>query len=214
MLVLSGPSGGGKTTIASMLTEQEPFIVHSISATTRKPRGEEQDGEDYFFLSTEDFEKRSKEGYFLEYAKFLDNYYGTPRGPVEEHLMHGRDVVFDIEWQGAQQLAKAAPKDAVRVFLLPPSIPELAKRLVGRNTETKEAVARRLTQAKEDMQHWEEYDYVFVNENLEQTLRRIRRILRAERLKRQRQPWVKEFAQNLIDSCDEVPDIDFDRRQA
>lgn len=199
MLVLSGPSGGGKTTIAARLCKDEPFIVHSISATSRAPRGQEKDGVDYFFLDKSTFEQRIKEGYFLEHAKFLDNCYGTPRGPVEKHLAEGRDVVFDIEWQGARQLAEAAPEDVVRVFLLPPSMKILAERLTGRKTEAPEAVKRRLEQAREDMSHWEEYDYVFVNENLEQTLRRIRVILRAERLKRQRQPWQKNFVAALFD---------------
>lgn len=199
MLVLSGPSGGGKTTIASRLCKDEPFIVQSVSATSRPPRGTEKDGVEYFFLDVPTFEKHIKDGYFLEHAKFLDNYYGTPRGPVEEHLAHGRDVVFDIEWQGASQLAEAAPKDVVRVFLLPPSMKILAERLMGRKTESPEAIQRRLHQAREDMSHWGEYDYVFVNENLEQTLRRIRVILRAERLKRQRQPWQRNFINALFD---------------
>ncbi len=198
MLIISGPSGCGKDTVADMLGEDEPFIERTITTTSRSIRTGEIDGTDYNFINREEFETKISEGYFLEYNEFVGNYYGIPRGPVEEKLSKGRDVIFVIDWNGARKLSSAMPEDVVGVFLLPPSLEDLKERLVKRGLDNADAIENRFKQGKIDITHYDEYDYVVVNDDLESVMRRFKRILRAERLKRYRQPWLKGFVQELL----------------
>ncbi|MBX9633890.1 MAG: guanylate kinase, partial [Magnetospirillum sp.] len=159
MLVLSSPSGAGKSTIARALLEQDAHIAMSVSCTTRQPRPGEVDGKDYHFVTVEKFQQMVEAGQFLEHARVFDNYYGTPRGPVEDALASGRDVLFDIDWQGTQQLGQNARADLVTVFILPPSVEELERRLHTRAQDSAEVVAKRMAKAGDEMSHWFEYDY-------------------------------------------------------
>ena len=197
MLVLSSPSGAGKTTISRRLLAIEPALVLSISATTRPMRPGETDGVDYHFVDQATFDGMIRSGAFLEYAKVFDHQYGTPRAPVEQSLADGRDVLFDIDWQGTQQLAQAARDDLVSVFILPPSIAALEQRLKTRAQDSAEVVARRMAKAADEMSHWAEYDYIIVNDDLETSIQRVRAILLAERLKRHRQVGLTEFVKRL-----------------
>jgi guanylate kinase len=197
MLVLSSPSGAGKTTISRRLLTVEPDLVLSISATTRPMRPSEADGGDYHFVDRAVFDRMIAEGAFVEYAKVFDHQYGTPRAPVEQSLASGRDVLFDIDWQGTQQLAQSARDDLVSVFILPPSIGALEQRLKSRAQDSAEVVARRMAKAADEMSHWAEYDYIIVNDDLEVSIQRVRAILLAERLKRHRQVGLAEFVKGL-----------------
>ena len=197
MLVLSSPSGAGKTTISRRLLEIEPNLVLSISATTRAKRPSETDGLDYHFMDHAKFERMVQERAFLEYAKVFDHQYGTPRAPVEDSLKAGRDVLFDIDWQGTQQLAQAAREDLVSVFILPPSTAALEQRLKTRAQDSADVVAKRMAKAADEMSHWAEYDYIIVNDDLEISIQRVRAILLAERLKRKRQVGLAEFVKGL-----------------
>jgi guanylate kinase len=197
MLVLSSPSGAGKTTISRRLLDIEADLVLSISATTRPMRPSEKDGVDYHFVDHATFDRMVAGAEFLEHAKVFDHQYGTPRGPVERWLADGRDVLFDIDWQGTQQLGESAPKDLVSVFILPPSMAALEQRLKTRAQDSAEVVARRMAKASDEMSHWFEYDYIIVNEDLEISIQRVRAILLAERLKRHRQVGLAEFVKGL-----------------
>jgi guanylate kinase len=197
MLVLSSPSGAGKTTISRRLLTVEPGLVLSISATTRIMRPGEQDGVDYHFVDRAAFDRMVAEGEFLEQAKVFDHQYGTPRAPVEQSLTAGRDVLFDIDWQGTQQLAQNARDDLVSVFILPPSVAALEQRLKTRAQDSAEVVAQRMAKAADEMSHWAEYDYIIVNDDLEVSIQRVRAILLAERLKRHRQVGLAEFVKDL-----------------
>ena len=197
MLVLSSPSGAGKTTISRRLLEGEPGLALSISATTRPMRPGERDGVDYHFVERTDFDLMVNRGEFLEYAKVFDHYYGTPRKPVERSLANGRDVLFDIDWQGTQQLGQSAREDLVSVFILPPSMRALEQRLKTRAQDSAEVVAKRMAKASDEMSHWAEYDYIIVNEDLDASVTRVRAILTSERLKRQRQIGLAEFVKGL-----------------
>jgi len=200
MLVLSSPSGAGKSTLSRLLLEAEgEQMVMSVSTTTRPPRPGEVDGRDYHFVDVATFEKLVEEDALLEHARVFDNYYGTPAAPVEKALSAGKDVLFDIDWQGTQQLAQKNPKDLVRVFILPPSTAELARRLETRGQDSPDVVARRMAKAGEEISHWAEYDYVIINDELEAALDRIRSILRAERLKRDRQTGLVKFVKDLME---------------
>jgi guanylate kinase len=199
MLVLSSPSGAGKTTLSKRLIAQNPDLVLSISATTRKPRPGEEHGKDYFFLEESDFLKKTGEGAFYEWAKVFDHYYGTPKGPVEEALEDGRDVVFDIDWQGARVLADTAAGDVVRVFILPPSVKLLRERLKKRAQDSDEIIAGRMNRAKAEIEHWSEYDYVVINDDFSRALEKLTEILHAERLKRSRHPWLEGFVEALME---------------
>lgn len=201
MLVLSSPSGAGKSTLSRMLLETEPHMVMSVSSTTRPPRPGEVDGKDYHFLDRASFERMAANDELLEHAKVFDNYYGTPARPVEQALASGHDILFDIDWQGTQQLAQKSPKDLVRIFILPPSMQELERRLNARAQDSAEIVARRMSKASEEISHWAEYDYVLVNDNLEESLVKIRAILKAERLKRDRQTGLVSFVRMLVESA-------------
>lgn len=197
MLVLSSPSGAGKTTLSRKLLDSDPEITMSVSATTRKPRPGEVSGQDYHFLETEEFGLMINRGEFLEHAKVFDNYYGTPRAPVEEALAGGHDVLFDIDWQGTQQLNESAPNDLVKVFILPPSGQDLEKRLNSRAQDSAEVVAGRMAKASDEISHYAEYDYIIVNEVVETALEELKAILAAERLRRQRLVGLRTFVQEL-----------------
>ena len=200
MLVLSSPSGAGKTTLSRALLEGDDGITMSGSATTRRPRPGETHGTDYYFLNTEDFGIMLNRGEFLEHAKVFDNYYGTPRVPVEEALKAGRDVLFDIDWQGTQQLDGTAAEDLVKVFILPPSAYELEKRLNSRAQDPADVVAARMAKASDEISHYQEYDYIIINENVDRSLAHLRSILLAERLKRKRQTGLSDFVKRLRDA--------------
>ena len=197
MLVLSSPSGAGKTSISRQLLESEPELTLSVSATTRKRRPGETDGKDYHFTDTETFQIQINQNAFLEYAKVFDHYYGTPRALVEDKLKNGRDVLFDIDWQGTQQLSELMPEDLVKIFILPPSVSELEKRLLSRAQDTADVVAGRMAKAADEMSHYPEYDYIIVNHDLVESVLAVQKILHAERLKRQRQIGLSEFVKQL-----------------
>ena len=198
MLVLSSPSGAGKTTLSRRLLDSDPSLVMSVSATTRPPRPGEEDAKDYFFVSHERFGAMVAGGELLEHAEVFGNHYGTPRGPVMEALNAGRAVLFDIDWQGTQQLAESASDDLVRVFLLPPSMRELEARLKKRAQDSAETVARRMAKADGEISHWAEYDYVLINSDLDATFERLQTILEAERLRRRRRPGLSDFVRGLL----------------
>jgi guanylate kinase len=197
MLVLSSPSGAGKTTISRHLLENDENIDLSISVTTRKRRPGEVSGRDYHFISIEEFNALVDEGKLLEYAKVFDHYYGTPRVPVETALGEGRDVLFDIDWQGTQQLGQSARGDLVTVFILPPSFDELKKRLTARAQDCEDTVNMRMSKASDEMSHWAEYDYVIINQDFDRSVRSVKAILRSERLKRHRQVGLSDFVKGL-----------------
>ena len=187
MFVLSSPSGAGKTTLAARLLAADNLLTLSVSATTRAARPGEVHGRDYFFVSEEEFFAMRERRGFLEWAYVFGNYYGTPKGPVTEILSNGCDVLFDIDWQGAQQLDQIAGEDVVKVFILPPSREELESRLRRRNQDPEEVVRARMVKADTEMSHWAEYDYVIINQELDRSERILHSILLAERLKRRRQ---------------------------
>ncbi|MBI5119581.1 MAG: guanylate kinase [Rhodospirillales bacterium] len=197
MLVLSSPSGAGKSTISKALLQAEPQLAMSVSATTRTPRPGEVDGKDYHFIALERMKGMIDQGEFLEHAKVFDNYYGTPRAPVEAALASGKDVLFDIDWQGTQQVAANARPDLVTVFVLPPSVEELERRLRGRAQDPEEVIQKRMSKAADEMSHWPEYDYVIVNRDLDVSIASVRSILHAERLKRVRQVGMADFVNKL-----------------
>lgn len=198
MLVLSSPSGAGKTTIARKLLEQDLGIEISVSHTTRKMRKGERDGQDYHFVSHDNFAKMRDHGEFLEWAVVFDNYYGTTRKPVEEALAAGRDVLFDVDWQGAASLRAKARDDVVSVFILPPTAADLEQRLNVRAQDPPEIVRRRMLGASNEIQHWTEYDYVVVNYDIDRSVAAIRAVLTAERLRRTRLTGLREFVQNVL----------------
>ncbi|HHK74308.1 MAG TPA: guanylate kinase [Rhizobiales bacterium] len=197
MLVLSSPSGAGKSTLSRHLLATDPDIDMSVSVTTRKPRPGETDGKEYHFISRDEFDRMVKNDELLEFASVFGNSYGTPRAAVEKALGAGRDILFDIDWQGTQQLMDKAGKDLVRVFILPPSAEELAARLHRRAEDSKEVIAGRMAEAASEISHWAEYDYVFINDDLETSYQAIANILAAERLKRSRQTGLAGFVRDL-----------------
>jgi len=198
MVVLSSPSGAGKTTLTRKLLADYPDMAMSVSATTRPPRPGEQDGVDYFFVSKSKFAELEDKGEFLEHAKVFDNYYGTPRGPVEDALSRGRDVVFDIDWQGAQQLTQAAADDLVKIFILPPDMHELEQRLRTRALDSDSVIAKRMSKSEAEISHWAEYDYVIVNEDVSTALEELKTIVKSERMRRRRQMWLGGFVKSLV----------------
>ncbi len=197
MLVLSSPSGAGKTTLARRLIEAEPGIAMSVSHTTRPKRKGERDGNDYHFVDRDTFARMRDQGEFLEWAAVFDNYYGTTRKPVEEALAKGDDVLFDVDWQGALSLRDKAGGDVVTVFILPPTASDLEKRLNVRAQDPPETVRRRMLGASNEVQHWNDYDYVVINYDIEQSVAALRAILTAERLRRTRLTGLKDFVQDL-----------------
>lgn len=197
MLVLSSPSGAGKSTIARALLEREEDLYLSISLTTRPARPGEEEGRDYFFVTEKDYHKKVKDNELLEHALVFGNYYGTPRTLVERHLIAGEDVLFDIDWQGTQQLRESARDDVVSVFILPPSYEELEKRLTGRGQDSEDVVNKRMAKAADEMSHWPEYDYVVVNDVIEESIESVQAILKAERLKRMRRLGLDDFVKSI-----------------
>ena len=197
MLVLSSPSGAGKTTIARALMKRDDNISMSVSTTTRSKRPGEVSGRDYQFVDLTTFNLMVNRQELLEHAKVFGNYYGTPRASVEASLSEGRDVLFDIDWQGTQQLAQNARDDLVSVFILPPATRELHRRLERRAQDPAEVVAQRMAKAPDEMSHWAEYDYIIINRDIEDTVTAVQSILVAERLKRERQVGLTEFVKGL-----------------
>ncbi len=199
MVVLSSPSGAGKSTLTRKLLKENQNMAMSVSATTRAPRSGEEDGMDYFFVSKDGFLEMRESGEFLEHAKVFDNYYGTPRGPVEEALAKGQDIIFDIDWQGAQQLTQAASDDLVKIFILPPSKRELESRLHRRAQDSEAVIAKRMAKSESEISHWAEYDYILVNDDIDITMEELRTIIASERMKRRRQLWLGPFVKRLIE---------------
>ena len=199
MLVLSSPSGAGKTSICRKLIEIENDLVMSISYTTRKKRKSETNGIDYFFVSGNEFEKLKNNDFFIEYAKVFDNWYGTPKKIVTDYMQDGVDVVFDIDWQGAQKLYNFSSTDVVSIFILPPTNDELSKRLKNRAEDSRDTVSLRMSMAKAEISHWIEYDYVLINENLDECVREVLTILYAERKKKSRQNFLFEMVGKLLE---------------
>jgi guanylate kinase len=197
MLVLSSPSGAGKTSLSRRLLSADPDIQLSVSVTTRPKRPGEVEGRDYRFIDPTEFDLLVNRQELLEHAKVFDHYYGTPRGPVETVLHSGRDMLFDIDWQGTQQLKHSAREDLVSVFILPPSTAELERRLLARAQDAPGVVARRMAKAADEMSHWAEYDYIIVNHDLEASVAQVHAILAAERLRRERQIGLTEFVKGL-----------------
>ncbi|HKD21051.1 MAG TPA: guanylate kinase [Rhizomicrobium sp.] len=198
MLVLSSPSGAGKTTLSRMLLDADPNIVLSVSATTRARRPNEKDGVDYHFYTAEKFRAGVAAGDFLEHATVFEHQYGTPKKPVMEALAAGHDVLFDIDWQGTQQLKEKVREDIVSIFVLPPSHAELERRLRARAQDHEDVVVKRMAKAASEISHWPEYDYVIVNDNIDAAHAKIVAILGAERLKRVRQVGLSDFVRELI----------------
>ncbi|WP_137679890.1 guanylate kinase [Aurantiacibacter suaedae] len=198
MFILSSPSGAGKTTIARKLLAAEQSLAMSVSVTTRPMRPGETEGQDYFFTQRSEFDRMVEAGEFLEWAEVFGNCYGTPRAQIAGGLAAGQDYLFDIDWQGAQQLSQAAGPDVVSVFLLPPSIAELEHRLRSRGTDSDEVIRGRMDRARAEISHWDAYDYVLVNSDVEACFEEVGAILHAERLKRERQRGLIEFARELM----------------
>ena len=201
MLVLSSPSGAGKTSIARSLLKRDKEINMSVSATTRPKRPGEAEGKDYYFVDEKKFKSDINKGLFLEYARVFDHYYGTPLGLVQKLLSSGCDVLFDIDWQGTQQIKAKARDDLVSIFVLPPSTAELEKRLITRAQDSAEVVAGRMARAADEMSHYPEYDYIIVNNDLDQSIDAVHTILKAERLRRSRQVSLTEFMKQLREGC-------------
>jgi guanylate kinase len=197
MLVLSSPSGAGKTTISRRLLQRNPNLTMSVSVTTRPMRPGEQDGVDYYFIDKADFDRLVERRDLLEHARVFGNCYGTPRGRVEKALGEGREILFDIDWQGTQQLAENARDDLVSVFILPPTAQELERRLHSRAQDSAEVIAARMAKASDEMSHYFDYDYVIVNYDIEASVHQVQTILEAERLKRKRQIGLSDFVRTL-----------------
>ena len=197
LLVMSSPSGAGKTTLSRRLLAADANIIMSVSVTTRAARPGEADGKDYHFISQRDFAKLRDGNELLEYAEVFGNLYGTPRKPVVEAMQAGHDVLFDIDWQGTQQLAQAMEGDLVRIFILPPTAEELRERLIRRAQDSSSTVAKRMAKAADEISHWPEYDYVIVNEDIAAASAQIDAILVAERLKRHRRVGLTQFVRDL-----------------
>ena len=198
LLVLSSPSGAGKTTLSRKLLEADPSISMSVSVTTRAQRPGEEDGRDYHFITKDKFAQLRDAGELLEYAEVFGNFYGTPRKPVEQALQVGKDVLFDIDWQGTQQLAQVMEDDLVRIFILPPSAEMLRERLINRQQDSMSVVAKRMAEASSEISHWAEYEYVIINDDLTTASQAITAILTAERLKRKRRTGLTAFVRELL----------------
>jgi len=198
LIILSSPSGAGKSTLSQRLLEWDPTLSFSVSATTRAPRAGEEDGRDYHFLSEEVFKRQVSEGGMLEHAHVFGNFYGSPRSPVQASIDAGRDVLFDIDWQGAQQIRNSAlGGHTLSIFLLPPSIHELHRRLQTRGKDSAEVIARRMQKSWDEISHWDSYDFVLVNDDLDATEARLRTIIEAIRLRRTQQPWLTDHVRRL-----------------
>jgi len=199
MLILSSPSGTGKTSLSRQLVKDDKEINLSVSWTTRPMREGEIDGNHYHFVSKDEFRKNRASDGFLEWAEVHDNYYGSPKEPILRTLESGTDIIFDIDWQGAQQLSNAVPSDVVSVFILPPSMKELKRRLENRGQDSETIVSKRMTNSYGEISRYDSYQYVLVNENFDETYEHLKTIVAAERLQRHRQPWVGQFALDLLE---------------
>lgn len=198
LLLVSSPAGAGKTSLTRTLVADHESLILSISATTRAPRPGEQEAREYYFKSRDQFEAMIEAGEFLEYATVNGNYYGTPKAPVMAALEAGHDVIFDIDWQGAAQIAERAPNDTVRVFILPPAWGDLERRLKARAQDSEEIMEQRLRLGQEEIRHWAQYDYVIVNKNFDRAYADLGHIYRAERMKPGRNPWLPGFVDGLL----------------
>ena len=196
--MLSSPSGAGKTTIAQHLLKADKNVRMSVSVTTRPQRENELPGKDYHFVNTKTFQQMQKNGELLEYATVFGHFYGTPREKVEELLAGGNDIVFDIDWQGAQQITEKARDDVVKIFILPPSTKELERRLKNRAQDSEDVVATRMRNSASEITHWAEYDYVLINQTLDHTMKQVLTILSAERLRRHRGAGISKFVEQLV----------------
>ncbi len=205
LIILSSPSGAGKSTLARRLMEWDPTLSFSVSATTRAPRNGEEDGVHYHFLSETEFKTKVIEGEMLEHAHVFGNFYGSPVGPVREAINDGCDVLFDIDWQGAQQIKTSALRDHVlSIFVLPPSIAELRRRLTSRGQDAEEVIQKRMQKSWDEISHWDGYDYVLINDDLEATFERLKTIVSAERLRQPQQPGLVNFVRGLQSEFDEA----------
>ncbi len=199
MMVISSPSGAGKTSLSRRMIEHDRNLQMSVSATTRSAREGEVNGVDYFFVTPSEFDRMERDDHFLEWAHVFDNRYGTPRAAVDEALTAGRDVLFDIDWQGTQQLKDKVREDVVTVFILPPTMQRLEERLKQRGLDSPEVIAQRMAKAGSEISHWAEYDYVLINDDFDACLSQLKTILSAERLKRRRQPPLSDFVKGLLE---------------
>ncbi|SMC44111.1 guanylate kinase [Primorskyibacter flagellatus] len=205
LIILSSPSGAGKSTLSKRLLEWDPSLRFSVSATTRAPRPGEVDGKDYHFMAEEQFKHDVIEGQMLEHAHVFGNFYGSPMAPVQAAIEAGRDVLFDIDWQGAQQISNSVLRDFVlSVFVLPPSIAELRRRLESRGQDSAEVIAKRMQKSWDEISHWDGYDYVLVNDDLDQSFEKLRTIVTAERLRRAQQPGLLDHVRNLQKEFEEI----------
>lgn len=198
MFILSSPSGAGKTTIARKLLGEDDEIAASVSVTTRPIRPGEVEGQDYYFVDQAEFDRMVEENAFYEWATVFGNCYGTPKAQIRDRLKAGGDVLFDIDWQGTQQLHQKAQADVVRVFILPPSLEELNRRLTGRGTDAPDVIAARMARAQAEISHWDGYDYVVINDDVDVCFEKVREILAAERMKRTRQTGLIDFVRGLM----------------
>lgn len=198
LIILSSPSGAGKTTLARRLLAADPAVAFSVSATTRPPRPGEVDGREYHFTTRAEFQAMVARGDLLEHAEVFGNLYGSPRAPIERAMAEGRDTLFDIDWQGGQQIRNSPlGREVVSIFILPPSLSELERRLRARGQDSAEVIAGRMARALDEVSHWAEYDYVLVNRDLDATEAQVRHIVEVERLRRDRQPWLNDFVRAL-----------------
>ena len=203
LIILSSPSGAGKSTLARRLMAWDPTLSFSVSATTRQPRAGEVDGKDYHFVSHDRFRAMIDAGEMLEHAEVFGNFYGSPLGPAEAALSAGRDMLFDIDWQGGQQVRRSTlARDVVSIFILPPSIAELEARLRGRGQDSDAVIAGRMRKSRDEISHWAEYDYVIVNRDLDAAEAEVKTVLTAERARADRQPWLNGFVRGLNDEFD------------
>ncbi|SDJ73602.1 guanylate kinase [Aliiruegeria lutimaris] len=198
LIILSSPSGAGKSTLAHRMMEWDESLRFSVSATTRAPREGEQDGVDYRFMDVAGFKKMVEEGRMLEHAHVFGNFYGSPQGPVEEAIESGRDVLFDVDWQGAQQIRNSdLGKHTLSIFILPPSITELRRRLISRGKDSADVIGKRMQKSWDEISHWGSYDYVLVNDDLDATFEKLKTIVTAERMRRAQQPSLQGFVRGL-----------------
>lgn len=205
LIILSSPSGAGKTTLSRRLRDWDPSISFSVSATTRQPREGEVDGKDYHFLSEPDFKSRVANGEMLEHAHVFGNFYGSPKGPVSQSIEAGRDVLFDVDWQGAQQIKNSSlGQHVLSIFFLPPSITELHRRLVSRGQDDAATIAKRMQKSWDEISHWDAYDYVLINDDLDATEQRLISIVTAERLRRTQQPGLTDHVRTLHSEFEET----------
>lgn len=198
VLIISSPSGAGKTTICKKLIEEVNNLNLSVSVTTRLKRSDEVDGKDYFFRSDKEFDDMVKQEKFLEHAKVFDHSYGTLKSEIDTKIINGINVIVDIDWQGTRQIEQHIPDDIVKIFILPPSIKELEKRLGARATESQDSFKKRMSEARKEISHYSEYDFIIINEDIQESVNKIKTILHSESLRRHRQVGLKKFVDNLI----------------